>query len=104
METTDNNINSLVIDESVTSSADTTTATTSSSECTFVQQSSTTTQCEYKQELMEIKMCKVCSGDTQETVFIPCGHIVACLNCAKTLKKCPFCREVISNLVEIFFV
>lgn len=60
--------------------------------------------CEYKQELIDLKLCKICLDEIKNTVFIPCGHIATCLSCGKSLKKCPFCRDSISNLIQIFFV
>ena len=39
-------------------------------------------------------ICKICFGRDIDTVLVPCGHIVACSNCAERFqdKPCPICK------------
>ncbi|NXV75579.1 BIR7B protein, partial [Atlantisia rogersi] len=52
--------------------------------------------------LQEEKMCKVCMDRDVSVVFVPCGHLVACGECAINLKLCPICRAVIQGSVKTF--
>ena len=46
--------------------------------------------------------CSVCWDSDKDCLFMPCRHNVSCLKCAKLLKKCPFCRETILDLIKIY--
>jgi len=46
--------------------------------------------------------CCVCLNATCDCVFYRCGHICACLKCARNCKKCPICRETISDIIKIW--
>lgn len=51
--------------------------------------------------------CKICFDRKLEVMFIPCGHIIACIQCAITLIGCPVCRESFSVskfVLRIFIV
>ena len=54
------------------------------------------------EELRERRLCKVCMDDEVNIVFLKCGHLVCCSDCAPTIKKCPICRQVIRGTVRIF--
>ncbi|XP_028048549.1 death-associated inhibitor of apoptosis 1 [Monomorium pharaonis] len=41
----------------------------------------------------DAKLCKICCRRKIRTAFIPCGHLVACEQCAKNMKKCNVCRK-----------
>lgn len=43
-------------------------------------------------------------GKIAETVFVPCGHLIACVKCASNLagNKCPMCRKQISKAIKVF--
>ncbi|KAL5266150.1 hypothetical protein ACHWQZ_G006711 [Mnemiopsis leidyi] len=43
------------------------------------------------------QVCMICSNDTAEVVFQPCGHKVSCSACARRTKKCIACKSVISK-------
>lgn len=49
------------------------------------------------------KECKICLVNELNTVFIPCGHIAACGKCASSLKECPICRQIIKEVLRIYF-
>lgn len=42
---------------------------------------------------VEWKLCKVCYENEANTVFLPCGHVVACSRCAAATVRCPLCNE-----------
>ncbi|XP_039573437.1 E3 ubiquitin-protein ligase XIAP isoform X4 [Passer montanus] len=52
--------------------------------------------------LQEEKLCKICMAKDVSVVFIPCGHLVACKECAQLLNECPVCRRDIMKIQEIF--
>ncbi|NWI59636.1 XIAP ligase, partial [Calyptomena viridis] len=52
--------------------------------------------------LQEEKLCKICMAKDVSVVFIPCGHLVACKECAQVLNECPLCRTDIMKKQEIF--
>ncbi|XP_061176119.1 E3 ubiquitin-protein ligase XIAP-like [Saccostrea echinata] len=45
-------------------------------------------------------ICKICMDERVGVVFTPCGHIVTCSKCSKSLRKCPICRENIRDKVR----
>ncbi|XP_071981843.1 E3 ubiquitin-protein ligase XIAP [Engystomops pustulosus] len=53
-------------------------------------------------KLEEEKLCKVCMDKAVCIVFIPCGHLVVCANCAEVLDKCPICCTIIERRQKIF--
>ncbi|OXB67870.1 hypothetical protein ASZ78_005552 [Callipepla squamata] len=57
---------------------------------------------EQLRRLQEEKMCKVCMDKDVSVVFVPCGHLVACGECALNLRLCPICRAVIRGSVRTF--
>ena len=36
--------------------------------------------------------CKICFANPIDSVFTPCGHVLACFACANTVEKCPICN------------
>ncbi|XP_078524513.1 baculoviral IAP repeat-containing protein 7-B-like isoform X2 [Lissotriton helveticus] len=52
--------------------------------------------------LQEERMCKVCMDNQVSIVFVPCGHLVVCLECAPSLAECPICRTPIGGTVRTF--
>ncbi|NWI67216.1 BIR7B protein, partial [Todus mexicanus] len=57
---------------------------------------------EQLRRLQEERMCKVCMDSDVSVVFVPCGHLVACGECALNLRLCPICRAVIQGSVRTF--
>ncbi|KAH9510062.1 hypothetical protein Btru_043407 [Bulinus truncatus] len=53
-------------------------------------------------ELREQRMCKICMDSEVHVVFLPCGHLVACTECASALQTCAVCRETIRAVVRAF--
>ncbi|XP_051516453.1 baculoviral IAP repeat-containing protein 7-like [Myxocyprinus asiaticus] len=57
---------------------------------------------EQLRQLQEERTCKVCMDKLVSMVFIPCGHLVVCTDCAASLHHCPICRAVIRGSVRAF--
>uniref|UniRef100_A0AAY4AS48 RING-type E3 ubiquitin transferase n=1 Tax=Denticeps clupeoides TaxID=299321 RepID=A0AAY4AS48_9TELE len=57
---------------------------------------------EQLRQLQEERTCKVCMDKTVSIVFIPCGHLVVCSDCAASLRHCPICRAIIRGSVRAF--
>jgi hypothetical protein len=52
---------------------------------------------------IEKKICKICYLNDYDTVFLPCGHIIACAKCASNVDKCPMCRQPFKNITRVYF-
>ncbi|KAI9361920.1 zinc finger, C3HC4 type-domain-containing protein [Pilaira anomala] len=54
----------------------------------------------------EDSLCRICFDNQQNCVFLDCGHMATCIECAKKLiesrNECPICREPILKLVHVF--
>ncbi len=46
--------------------------------------------------------CKICFELRIDVVLIPCGHVVVCESCSKSLDKCPVCRKGVNGVVKMF--
>uniref|UniRef100_A0A8C0A828 Baculoviral IAP repeat containing 2 n=1 Tax=Bos mutus grunniens TaxID=30521 RepID=A0A8C0A828_BOSMU len=57
---------------------------------------------EQLRRLQEERTCKVYMDKEVSIVFIPCGHLVVCQECAPSLRKCPICRGIIKGTVRTF--
>ncbi|XP_028667552.1 baculoviral IAP repeat-containing protein 7 isoform X2 [Erpetoichthys calabaricus] len=57
---------------------------------------------EQLRQLQEERTCKVCMDKVVSVVFVPCGHLVVCTDCATSLHNCPICRAVIRGSVRTF--
>lgn len=53
--------------------------------------------------LKEERLCKICMDIEVGIVFLPCGHLATCVNCAPNLQDCPVCRSAIKATVRTFF-
>ena len=55
--------------------------------------------------------CSICLGKRKDSLFIPCGHYVACKECATTIvpnntagdvrPTCPTCKEPVTNIHKV---
>ncbi|XP_018530983.1 E3 ubiquitin-protein ligase XIAP [Lates calcarifer] len=52
--------------------------------------------------LQREKQCKICMDREICIVFIPCGHLVTCVECSKSLVKCPICCGAISQKLKTY--
>lgn len=55
---------------------------------------------EENQNLKDQQTCKICLDEPIAIVFLPCGHMASCANCAPALRKCPICRVFIKGTVK----
>ncbi|KAG5900547.1 hypothetical protein JTB14_022854 [Gonioctena quinquepunctata] len=53
-------------------------------------------------EATEKTLCKICFKNELGVVFLPCGHVVACVDCASALKTCAVCRKPLEATVRAF--
>ena len=50
----------------------------------------------------EMKMCQICYDKEMDALFYDCGHVCACVECAKQVDCCPICRKSVVAVVRIF--
>ncbi|KKK17094.1 hypothetical protein P175DRAFT_0493499 [Aspergillus ochraceoroseus IBT 24754] len=50
----------------------------------------------------EMDLCQICFGEEQDALFYDCGHVCACVACARQVDICPICRKNILNVVKIY--
>lgn len=48
------------------------------------------------------QLCKICLTNDLGVVFLPCGHIVACVECGAILKTCAVCRKPIEAVARAY--
>ncbi|KAL5289243.1 BIRC2 family protein [Megaselia abdita] len=69
---------------------------------TKMKESSSLTLEEENRILKDARLCKVCMDEEVGVVFLPCGHLVTCVQCAPGVKQCPLCRSDIKGYVRTF--
>ncbi|OWF36077.1 baculoviral IAP repeat-containing protein 3-like [Mizuhopecten yessoensis] len=52
--------------------------------------------------LKDQKTCKICLDEEVGMVFLPCGHLCACVTCAPAVQHCPICRCDIRGTVRTY--
>lgn len=55
-----------------------------------------------RQSVDDGRMCKICFQEDLGVVFLPCGHVVACVKCASSLNTCAVCRQSFTATIRIF--
>lgn len=58
---------------------------------------------EENQRLKDNFACKICLEDRATVIFVNCGHMVACPQCAPALSRCPMCRDPVEGYVKAVF-
>ena len=53
--------------------------------------------------LVDSRLCKVCMDEDACVVFIPCGHLMSCVNCSPSLKNCGICRRPVKSSIKTYF-
>nr|CAD7199114.1 unnamed protein product [Timema douglasi] len=53
-------------------------------------------------EVKDSNMCKICFTEEMGVLFLPCGHIVACVKCAFCLTTCAVCRQPFTATVRAY--
>ena len=49
-----------------------------------------------------VRICTVCYERPRDVVFLECGHLVCCDECARNIRECPFDKSVILKKKRIF--
>ncbi|KAJ9608957.1 hypothetical protein H2200_006728 [Cladophialophora chaetospira] len=47
-------------------------------------------------------LCQICYGSEIDALFFDCGHVCACVECAKQCELCPICRKPVKQVVKMF--
>lgn len=50
----------------------------------------------------DARVCLICYTEERGVVFLPCGHLVACVKCAPSLSTCAVCRQPFTGTVRAF--
>lgn len=45
--------------------------------------------------------CKICQQRQVNVLFLPCGHLIACAQCATALRTCAVCRQPVKGAVRV---
>ncbi len=46
--------------------------------------------------------CVICCALPMRTTFVPCGHMVCCVQCSSRLGDCPICRQSIRRVMKSY--
>ncbi|KAI8116126.1 Death-associated inhibitor of apoptosis 2 [Lucilia cuprina] len=57
---------------------------------------------EENRKLKDARLCKVCLDEEVGVVYLPCGHLVTCVQCAPGVNQCPMCRTTIKGFVRTY--
>ncbi|KAK0063302.1 baculoviral IAP repeat-containing protein 3 [Biomphalaria pfeifferi] len=57
---------------------------------------------ERNNQLRQQTVCKICMDQEVAVVFLPCGHLVSCSECAIAMIDCPVCRTKVKGIVRAF--
>ena len=47
-------------------------------------------------------LCQICYGNEIDALFFDCGHVCACVECARQCDLCPICRKSVKQVVKMF--
>ena len=52
------------------------------------------------------KVCAICCDRRRDSVLVPCGHIVACMQCGVKFddQHCPICKQYVSMVLKTYMV
>lgn len=50
----------------------------------------------------EMDLCQICYSEEKDALFYDCGHVCACVACARQIDTCPICRKNVINVVKIY--
>ncbi|XP_059147834.1 uncharacterized protein LOC131935458 [Physella acuta] len=59
---------------------------------------------EQNNQLRQQTVCKICMDKEVAVVFLPCGHLSSCADCASAMRDCPVCRVNVRGIVRAFMV
>ena len=55
---------------------------------------------EENQDIKSERICKICQVNEVSILFLPCGHLVSCAQCAPALRSCAICRQRVKGWVR----
>ena len=58
-------------------------------------------KCE-NERLKASNTCKVCFDAEVRCVFLHCGHLICCVECAGKMYECPLCKERVLGYIKIY--
>jgi hypothetical protein len=50
----------------------------------------------------DARVCQICFMEERGVLFLPCGHLVACVKCAPSLSTCAVCRQPFTGTVRAY--
>ncbi|ORY17606.1 hypothetical protein BCR34DRAFT_22357 [Clohesyomyces aquaticus] len=50
------------------------------------------------------RLCRICWEESADSAFYDCGHVVACLQCARRVDSCPVCRKRVLSAMKLYYV
>lgn len=50
------------------------------------------------------RLCRICWDASADSAMYDCGHVVACLECARQVDDCPVCRRRVIGAMKLFYV
>ncbi|KAF1957428.1 DS-domain-containing protein [Byssothecium circinans] len=50
------------------------------------------------------RLCRICWEESADAAFYDCGHVVACLVCARQVENCPVCRKRVLSAMKLYYV
>ena len=59
-------------------------------------------ECLSLERIKEIIQCKICLDNDKSVYFYPCGHLVTCSDCARSIQECPICRKQIRKKQPVY--
>lgn len=74
----------------------------SSDQCKTVADQSSRPKDESRTPPLDGRLCKICFSEEMGAVFLLCGHIVACFECAVSLTTCAICRQPVTGTFRAF--
>ena len=57
---------------------------------------------EENKRLRDMKVCKKCKTGECDRLFMPCGHMVTCGECAGKCTHCPRCRKIVVSHMQVY--
>jgi hypothetical protein len=50
----------------------------------------------------DAKLCRICYTKEVNAAFYDCGHLLACLDCARRMEECPICKRRIRDVLRLY--
>ncbi|KAI4762165.1 hypothetical protein E4T52_05629 [Aureobasidium sp. EXF-3400] len=50
----------------------------------------------------DAKLCRICYTQEVDAAFYECGHVLACVACARRMEECPICKRRIRDVLKLY--